>query len=79
MLVLKKKESAFLKSEEPLSETSKAINQKSDNLKKSSQDSIDEMGLLLREVIRNNPTFTPEKIWRELKRETGRKNKNFDG
>ena len=78
MLVLKKKESVFLKSEEPLSETSKAINQKSDNLKKSSQDSIDEMGLLLREVIRNNPSFTAEKIWRELKRETERKNKNYE-
>ncbi len=37
------------------------------------------MGLLLREVIRINPSFTEEKIWRKLKRETGRKNKNFDG
>ena len=78
MLVLKKKESAFLKSEEPLSKTSKANNQKSNNLKKSSQDSIDEMGLLLREIIRNNPSFTAEKIWRELKRETERKNKNYE-
>ena len=71
-------QSSILKSEEPLSETSKANNQKSNNLKKSSQDSIDEMGLLLREVIRNNPSFTAEKIWRELKRETGRKNKNYE-
>ena len=71
-------QSSILKSEEPLSETSKAINQKSNNLKKSSQDSIDEMGLLLREVIRNNPSFTAEKIWRELKRETERKNKNYE-
>ena len=66
-------QSSILKSEEPLSETSKANNQKSNNLKKSSQDSIDEMGLLLREIIRNNPSFTAEKIWRELKRETERK------
>ncbi len=71
-------QSSILKSEEPLSETSKANNQKSNNLKKSSQDSIDEMGLLLREVIRNNPSFTAEKIWRELKRETERKNKNYE-
>lgn len=71
-------QSSILKSEEPLSETSKANNQKSNNLKKSSQDSIDEMGLLLREIIRNNPSFTAEKIWRELKRETGRKNKNYE-
>ena len=71
-------QSSILKSEEPLSETSKANNQKSNNLKKSSQDSIDEMGLLLREVMRNNPSFTAEKIWRELKRETGRKNKNYE-
>ena len=71
-------QSSILKSEEPLSETSKANNQKSNNLKKSSQDSIDEMGLLLREIIRNNPSFTAEKIWRELKRETERKNKNYE-
>ena len=71
-------QSSILKSEEPLSETSKANNQKSNNLKKSSQDSIDEMGLLLRELIRNNPSFTAEKIWRELKRETERKNKNYE-
>ena len=71
-------QSSILKSEEPLSETSKANNQKSNNLKKSSQDSIDEMGLLLREVMRNNPSFTAEKIWRELKRETERKNKNYE-
>ena len=77
-LVRKIHQSSILKSEEPLSETSKANNQKSNNLKKSSQDSIDEMGLLLREVIRNNPSFTAEKIWRELKRETERKNKNYE-
>lgn len=71
-------QSSILKSEEPLSETSKANNQKSNNLKKSSQDSIDEMGILLREIIRNNPSFTAEKIWRELKRETERKNKNYE-
>ena len=71
-------QSSILKSEEPLSKTSKANNQKSNNLKKSSQDSIDEMGLLLREIIRNNPSFTAEKIWRELKRETERKNKNYE-
>ena len=71
-------QSSILKSEEPLSETSKANNQKSNNLKKSSQDSIDEMGLPLREIIRNNPSFTAEKIWRELKRETERKNKNYE-
>ena len=78
VLVRKIKESAILKRKEPLSETSKANNQKSDDLKKSSKDSIDEMGLLLREVMRNNPSFTAEKIWRELKREAERKNKNYE-
>ena len=46
--------------------------------KKTSQDWADELVLLLREVLRKNPNFTAEKIWRELKRETGRKNKNYE-
>ena len=39
---------------------------KIDDSKKTSQDWADELVLLLREVLRKNPIFTAEKIWREL-------------
>ena len=71
-------QSSILKSKETLSETSQSDIPKIDDSKKTSQDWADELVLLLREVLRKNPNFTAEKIWRELKRETGRKNKNYE-
>ena len=71
-------QSSILKSKETLSETSQSDIPKIDDSKKTSQDWADELVLLLREVLRKNPDFTAEKIWRELKRETGRKNKNYE-
>ena len=71
-------QSAIQKNKEILPETSQSDIEKIDDSEKTSQDWTDEMGLLLREVLRKNPNFTAEKIWRELKRETGRKNKNYE-
>ena len=71
-------QSSILKSKENLSETSQSDIPKIDDSKKTSQDWADELVLLLREVLKKNPNFTAEKIWRELKRETGRKNKNYE-
>tara|TARA_Y100000591_G_C21744131_1_gene650971 strand:+ start:104 stop:703 length:600 start_codon:yes stop_codon:yes gene_type:complete len=71
-------QSSILKSKETLSETSQSDIPKIDDSKKTSQDWADELVLLLREVLRKNPNFTAKKIWRELKRETGRKNKNYE-
>ena len=71
-------QSSILKSKETLSETSQSDIPKIDDSKKTSQDWADELVLLLREVLKKNPNFTAEKIWRELKRETGRKNKNYE-
>ena len=71
-------QSSILKSKETLSETSQSDIPKIDDSKKTSQDWADELVLLLREVLRKNPNFTAEKNWRELKRETGRKNKNYE-
>ncbi len=71
-------QSSILKSKETLSETSQSDIPKIDDSKKTSQDWTDELVLLLKEVFRKNPNFTAEKIWRELKRETGRKNKNYE-
>ena len=71
-------QSSILKSKETLSETSQSDIPKIDDSKKTSQDWADELVLLLKEVFRKNPNFTAEKIWRELKRETGRKNKNHE-
>ena len=71
-------QSSILKNKETLSETSKSDIPKIDDSKKTSQDWADELVLLLREVLRKNPDFTAEKIWRELKRETERKNKNYE-
>ena len=71
-------QSSILKSKETLSETSQSDIPKIDDSKKTSQDWADELVLLLKEVFRKNPNFTAEKIWRELKRETERKNKNYE-
>ena len=71
-------QSSILKSKETLSETSQSDIPKIDDSKKTSQDWADELVLQLKEVFRKNPNFTAEKIWRELKRETGRKNKNHE-
>ena len=71
-------QSSILKSKGTLSETSQSDIPKIDDSKKTSQDWADELVLLLREVLKKNPNFTAEKIWRELKRETGRKNKNYE-
>ena len=71
-------QSSILNSKETLSETSQSDITKIDDSKKTSQDWSDELVLLLREVLRKNPNFTAEKIWRELKRETERKNKNYE-
>ena len=71
-------QSSILKSKETLSETSQSDIPKIDDSKKTSQDWADELVLLLKEVLRKNPNFTAEKIWRELKRETERKNKNYE-
>ena len=71
-------QSAIQKNKEILPETSQSDIEKIDDSEKTSQDWTDEMGLLLREVLRKNPDFTAEKIWRELKRETERKNKNYE-
>ena len=71
-------QSSILKSKETLSETSQSDIPKIDDSKKTSQDWADELVLLLREVLKKNPNFTAEKIWRELKRETGTKNKNYE-
>ena len=71
-------QSSILKSKGTLSETSQSDIPKIDDSKKTSQDWADELVLLLREVLKKNPNFTAEKIWRELKRETERKNKNYE-
>ena len=71
-------QSSILKRKETLSETSQSDIPKIDDSKKTSQDWADELVLLLKEVFRKNPNFTAEKIWRELKRETERKNKNYE-
>ena len=59
-------QSAIQKNKEILPETSQSDIEKIDDSEKTSQDWTDEMGLLLREVLRKNPDFTAEKIWREL-------------